>query len=224
MPVAAVVSVASAAVNHIASNKSAKAAAGAQKLGLGKAREDYTAAYEKSEGYQNPYLKAGEQSIGQLSTGTAQGGEFNRPYTISDFAKDPGYDFRMREGQRAVDRSAAARGGALSGSAIKANQEFGQGLASQEYQSAFSRYQSDLANRYNRLSDVASRGQRSADVMTQTTTEYGDRLADNNINRGNVNAAKEVAYGKNFTQANNQAANAVGGYFSGGATSYGNKT
>lgn len=224
MPVAAVVAVAAAAVNHASSNRQAKKAAGAQKNALGQARQDTIDAYDRSEEIQSPYLQAGEKSIRQLSTGTADGGEFNRAYTISDFAKDPGYDFRMKEGQRAVDRSAAARGGALSGSAIKANQEFGQGLASQEYQSAFSRYQTDLANRYNRLSDVASRGQRSADVMTQTTTNYGDALAGNNVNRGNVEAAKEIAYGKNFTQANNTAANAVGGYFSGGATSYGNKS
>ena len=118
--------------------------------------------------------------------------------------------------------AAAARGGALSGSAIKANQEFGQGLASQEYQSAFSRYQSDLANRYNRLSDVASRGQRSADVMTQTTSNFGDSLAGNNVNRGNVEAAKEISYGKSATNALNQLGNIAGDYF-GGATTYGNK-
>jgi hypothetical protein len=50
----------------------------------------------------------------------APGGEFNRNFTLADFQKDPGYQFRMDQGQQALERSAAAGGGLLSGGTGKA--------------------------------------------------------------------------------------------------------
>lgn len=52
---------------------------------------------------------------------------------------DPGYQFRLQQGQQALERSAAARGGLLSGRALKDTADFSQGLASQEFGQAFAR-------------------------------------------------------------------------------------
>lgn len=52
---------------------------------------------------------------------------------------DPGYQFRVQQGQQALERSAAARGGLLSGRALKDTADFSQGLASQEFGQAFAR-------------------------------------------------------------------------------------
>ncbi len=46
---------------------------------------------------------------------------------------DPGYQFRLQQGTQAMERSAAAKGNLLSGNTLAAAQEFGQGLASQQY-------------------------------------------------------------------------------------------
>jgi hypothetical protein len=54
-------------------------------------------------------------------------------------ANDPGVQFRLDRAQRALEASQAARGGALSGSALRALQEQGQDLASQEYGAAWQR-------------------------------------------------------------------------------------
>jgi hypothetical protein len=64
-------------------------------------------------------------------------------YTPEMFAKgqDPGYQFRLKEGMQGLERSAAARGGLLSGGTLKGIQRYGQDMASQEYQNAFNRYQ-----------------------------------------------------------------------------------
>lgn len=67
------------------------------------------------------------------------------------FKADPGYQFRLAEGQRALDHSLAARGGALSGAGVKAGIRYGQDAASQEY-----------ANYFNRLMGVAVPGAASA--------------------------------------------------------------
>lgn len=64
-----------------------------------------------------------------------------------EFQADPGYAFRLSEGMKALERSAAARGGLLSGGAGKAFQRYGQDLASLEYGNAFDRFQRERAAR-----------------------------------------------------------------------------
>jgi hypothetical protein len=54
-------------------------------------------------------------------------------------ANDPGVQFRLQEGRNALEASAAARGGALSGPAMAALQRQGQELSSQEYGNAWQR-------------------------------------------------------------------------------------
>jgi len=55
------------------------------------------------------------------------------------FRETPGYDFRFGEGQRAVENSAIARGGLLSGRALKDLTRFGQDYGAAEYQNVFNR-------------------------------------------------------------------------------------
>lgn len=54
-------------------------------------------------------------------------------------ANDPGVAFRLAEGRKALESSAAARGGLLSGPTLAALQRQGQELSSQEYSNAFAR-------------------------------------------------------------------------------------
>jgi len=71
------------------------------------------------------------------------GGEFDpRNY---DFEADPGYQFRMDEGQRALERTAAARGNLLSGAQMKAAMRYGQDYASNEYDRGYNRNANSLA-------------------------------------------------------------------------------
>lgn len=106
-----------------------------------------------------PWREAGEVALRQLAEGTKDGGIFNRNFTLQDFVKDPGYDFRMQEGTDAVEASAAARGGALSGGTLKELARFGQKFASNEYNNAYNRWNNDITTRFNRLSGVAGTGQ-----------------------------------------------------------------
>lgn len=76
-------------------------------------------------------------------------------FTPAQFQVDPGYAFRMSEGMKGLERSAAARGGLLSGAALKGIQRYGQDLASQEYQNAFNRYQTARTNTLNPFASLA---------------------------------------------------------------------
>jgi hypothetical protein len=80
---------------------------------------------------------------------------------MDQFTADPGYGFRLAEGQKALDRQAAARGGLISGGALKAAQRYGQEMGSQEYTNAFNRYQTERQARLNPLQSLAGVGQTS---------------------------------------------------------------
>lgn len=87
--------------------------------------------------YANGYQAAPDLMVGNYQ----DPGDF----TMEKFQEDPGYAFRMSEGLKALDRTAAARGGLISGSALKAASRYGQDMASQEYQNAFNRYNQNRA-------------------------------------------------------------------------------
>jgi len=123
--------------------------------------------------YLNPYLEAGEGTITQLTDLLAPGGEFNRRFSTTDYQEDPGYDFRMKEGQKALERSASARGTLLGGGQLKALTRYSQGVASQEYQNAFERFQAENAARFGRLATVSGMGQTATGQANQLGEWYG---------------------------------------------------
>src|SRR5574343_22292 len=97
---------------------------------------------------QQQQWQAGQAQAGQVGTipgddpyfGMYANGYQAAPDLMVGNYQDPGYAFRMSEGLKALDRTAAARGGLISGSALKAASRYGQDMASQEYQNAFNRY------------------------------------------------------------------------------------
>lgn len=142
-------------------------------------------------------------------------------FGAADFQADPGYAFRLSEGMKALDRTAASRGGLLSGATLKGAQRYGSDLASQEYQNAFNRYQANRAqqaqeygNAFNRfqtertntlapLQSLAGVGQSAAQQAqqasqnyatgaTNTLGNYGNAAASNIIGAGNARASGYV--------------------------------
>jgi hypothetical protein len=105
--------------------------------------------FEQQRGFLQPYQEPGLNALARIQAGIAPGGEFARPFTMDQFQADPGYAFRLSEGQKALERQAAARGGLISGSALKAASRFGQEMGSQEFQNAFARAQTERANVLN---------------------------------------------------------------------------
>ncbi|MEI6644069.1 MAG: hypothetical protein WCL10_18770 [Novosphingobium sp.] len=140
--------------------------------------------YNQSRADLAPYRDAGYTSLKDLVAGTRPGGQFDKVFTNADFVKDPGYQFRMAEGARGVEASAAARGGALSGGALKALARYQQGYASNEFGAAYDRFNSNLTGRYNRLAGLAGTG--------QTATNTGI-AAGQDMNRLNASARNGIA-------------------------------
>ena len=145
--------VTSGIVNSSAARSAAKAQAAASREAAQLQNEQY---YQTRED-QMPWMKAGERALTKLEPLSDY-----QKFDINQFQADPGYAFRLSEGQKALDRQAAARGGLISGNALKAAQSYGQQMGSQEYQNAFNRYQAERASQLAPLQSLAGIGQTTA--------------------------------------------------------------
>ena len=147
-----------------------------------------------------PYTTAGAFGVNELArqlgvagdSASAGYGSLMKDYDPSTFAADPGYGFRMAEGQKALERSAAARGGLLSGSAMKGTLNYAQGLASQEYQNAFNRYTAQRDTRYNMLRGLTDVGAGAAGSMVGAAGTAGANTAAAQQARGEATASGYV--------------------------------
>lgn len=86
-----------------------------------------------------PYSSTGTQALSQIAAFLGLQGPEAARAALDGFQTSPGFQFRMDQGTQALDRSASARGGLYSGAAGKALTEFGQGLASEEYNNTLAR-------------------------------------------------------------------------------------
>lgn len=149
-------------------------------------------------------------------------GKYARDFGMADYEADPGYAFRMSEGMKGLERSAAARGGLLSGATMKGIQRFGQDLASQEYQNAFNRFQTNRAARLNPLQSLAGVGQTTANTLGQAGTQFANTMGNLGMNQANVQGNAAMARSSAYGNTLNQLAGLAGGYFgrsSGGTAS-----
>lgn len=119
-------------------------------------------------------------------------GSLMRRFSMADFEADPGYAFRMKEGLAGVESGAAARGGLLSGAALKAVQKYGQGLASQEYGNAYNRFTADQTNQYNRLAGLVNTGQGATNQTSNAAANFGQQAGANAIGAGNAIASGQI--------------------------------
>jgi len=156
-------------------------------------------------------------------------GKYSRDFGESDFQADPGYQFRLKEGLRELDRKAAMHGGSLGGNALRAGQEYGQNMASNEYQNAFNRYQINRSNQLQPLQSLMGAGQTAANTLTDASGTAMRGAADarasgyigmgNAINQG-IGGFTNYYQGQNMLNAYNQRTAAMGGGGGGGYGDY----
>jgi len=136
------------------------------------AAADRAAALQQQQFERQVELQAPFREVGLRALNKLEGASEYTPFSMGQFEQDPGYAFRLAEGQKALDRQAARRGGLISGSALKAAQRYGQDMGSQEYQNAFNRYQIERNARLNPLQTLAGVGQTSANLLGAAGQNY----------------------------------------------------
>ena len=86
-----------------------------------------------------PYVPPSAYQPGEYQAPTyATGAPFAGP-TAEQMSADPGYQFRLQQGQEALERSGAARGVTNTGGTLKNILDYGQQAASQEYGNVYNR-------------------------------------------------------------------------------------
>ena len=178
-------------------SKAAKSAATTQADAANRAADLQYQMFKEQQAAQEPFRQAGITTQNELlrqlglsgDAGSAGYGNLMRDFTAKDFEAEPGYAFRLSEGLKALDRQAAARGGLISGAALKAAQGYGQNLASQEFQNAFNRYQTNRASRYGMLSGQQGVGQAATNALGQAGQAYATGAGEAYMGAGNARAS-----------------------------------
>jgi hypothetical protein len=86
----------------------------------------------------------------------------------------------------------AARGGLISGTALKAATGYGQEMGSQEYTNAFNRYQTERAALLNPLQSLAGVGQTTASNLGSAGQSYGAGASEAYMGGANARASGYV--------------------------------
>jgi len=209
--------VGAAVVGAVASSSASRSAANTQSDASNASIASNDRALAQQAEMSLPYRTAGTTAVNQLSALTQPGGGATQDFSYGpfDYQADPGYQFRLEQGLKAMNQTAAARGGLMSGNALKAGQQYGQDMGSQEYGASFGRYLQNYANaqntfqmnRNNLLSPLQFlTGQGQAAAAGQASN-IGANAASNSAlitGAGNAQAAGQIGSANAFTGAMGQ--------------------
>ena len=155
-------------LNARSQRKAAKSAAAAQSRRHRRRTKPNGRCINKDDGDLEPWRKQGAQSLSQLA-GMMRPGTDMTTIQRAGFSARSGYQFRIGEAQRGMDReSQAARGMLNSGAALKEAMRVNQGMASDEYQNAYNRWAQQNSDIYNRLAGLANTGQQTKQPVGAT--------------------------------------------------------
>ena len=195
----------------------ARSAASTQADAANRSADLQAVALDKQLALQEPYRQAGLTGQNRLmellglggNTSAAGYGKYGRDFSMADYQADPGYAFRLSEGMKQLGHQAAGRGGLISGQTMKGLQDYAQNSASQEYNNAFQRYQTNRANQLQPLGNLMSSGQAAASNQAGNTGNYA-------TNAGNAYMAAGQAIGAGQLGV----ANSLAGGITGGTSAY----
>lgn len=157
------------------SSKGAKSAANTQADAAAQQAQLQYDMYQQQREDQAPWRDQGINALNSLAIRLGldggKGGLLDS-FSQQDFEGDPGYQWRIQQGQNGIESSAAARGGLLSGAAAKAISKYNQNFASNEYNNAYNRFNQNQANIFNRLAAVAGVGQTATNQLGQAGQNF----------------------------------------------------
>jgi hypothetical protein len=199
----------SAAIGAVSSSRASSKAARAQERATQEAAAVQREALARQEELSRPFRETGIEAQNALArmagigpdTGAPDYGVLGRPFGENELVVDPGYGFRLKEGMRDLDRRLAAGGRMFSGGALKAGQQYGQELASQEYQNAFTRAMELRMQRGNALSGLYGGGLQAAMGFGQDVGQSARNVGDLVTSGGAARASGYVGQANALNQA-----------------------
>ena len=217
----AAASVGSAVIGSRAASKAAKA----QTQAADQAAQVQREIFEKQTELQEPFRQAGISSQNELMRLLGIGGDetaadygaLTRGFTPEQMEADPGYAFRLAEGEKALERMQSARGQLLGGGAIRAGVRYGQEMGSQEYMNAFNRAQALMGTRLGSLGSLYGGGMATAQQVAGQAGQMGTNVSNLLMGAGQARASGYLGQANALSQALGQGAMGYGlyrgGYF-----------
>jgi hypothetical protein len=194
-----------AVVSSVIGAKAAKKAAKTQAAAADRAAELQQEQFDKQVELQAPFREAGltaqNKLLDYMGLSKGAGGKYARDFSMADYQADPGYAFRLSEGMKGLNATAAARGGLISGNALRAATQYGQEMGSQEYQNAYNRYQTNRSNQLNPLQSLMGAGQTATNTMGQAGQNYANQAGEAYMGAGNARASGYVGSANAWNQA-----------------------
>jgi hypothetical protein len=189
-----------AVIGGVASAFGATSASNAQQSAASDASQTQLQMYEQMMQQLAPYMQTGVGANTQLQnlTGTNAGGNpltsplLSAPtanLNAAQLEQTPGYQFTNQQGLESVQNSAAARGLATSGAALKGAASYSTGLAEGTYQQQYENQVTNQTNQFNRLMGLTQLGQNSAAGVGAAGIQTGQNIGSNMIGAGNAAAA-----------------------------------
>lgn len=205
----------SAASSLIGGHQAAKAAkkgAEAQTDAANAANAMEERMYNQSRQDQMPWMEQGKTSLNQLAQLMQPGGELSRRFSQQDFQTDPGYQFRLEQGNKGMMNALNARGLGGSGAMVKEAAKYNQGMASDEYTNAYNRFMAGGDTIYNRLAGLSNTGQTTSQQLAGLGQQYSGQYANNVGQAANARASQYAAKAQAFQQGLGDILSAGGTY------------
>ena len=168
--------------------------------------------YEEDVARQEPFRQIGLANLNRLAALYGEGGAYSRAPTLEELQFDPGYDLRFQEGMKALERSAAARGGLLSGAQLRGVTRFGQEMKSQEYMNAMNRARQQRMDVTNVLGGLANLGPMATSGMAAAGRGYATGAGQAMSNIGTARASGYLGQANALREALGGVVGAYGSY------------
>lgn len=133
--------------------------------------------YDQNRADLAPWRDAGGKAIGQ-------GYDMLQPGY--DYTASPGYEFRLSEGLKGVENSAAARGILQSGGTLKGIDAYAEGMAAQDYGDQFNRVMAVAGGGQQAASTTAQLGANSANAQSELLQGIGNAKASGYVGQANA--------------------------------------
>lgn len=145
--------------------------------------------YRDAQGYLQPYVQGGRDADAMQRNALGLNGREAQSKYYSDFQTDPGFQGEVNAGVRALDHSAAARGGLYSGQALKAVSAYGQQKMGDAYR-----------GRYNQLAQYGQQGLQAAGNAAGIAQQFGSDQSNMRYGFGQQSATNRINIGNALAQ------------------------
>jgi len=155
-----------------------------------------------------PRMEAGNRSLARLQEllGISGSGGGRQSLSATDVMSEPGYQFGLDQGQKALDRQANARGMRNSGAALMAAQRYGNDYGTTKYNDAWNRLQGERTNQFNQLASLAGMGQVASNQVSAAGSQFANAAGQNMMGAANARGAAGIAQANIWGNTGNQLA------------------